>query len=59
MRYGQAREAQASQRRVRLNAGSHSFDLTLAFAPQQSILLRVSSAGVELLPVDFDPTPTQ
>ena len=58
MRYGQALDAAASQRRIRLNAGSHSFDLTLAFAPQQSILLRVSSAGVESLPIDFDPTQT-
>jgi len=59
MRYGQALEAKASQQRIRLNLGRHAFDLTLAFAPQQSILLRASPAGVELLPIDFDAIPTQ
>ena len=57
MRYGQALDAGASERRIQINIGSHSFDLMLAFKPQQSILLRVSSTSIETIPIDFDPNP--
>jgi hypothetical protein len=59
MRYGQALDAGACERRIQLNIDRHSFDLTLSFAPQQSLLLRLSSAGVELISVDFDTNPTR
>ncbi|MEI7844952.1 MAG: glycosyl hydrolase [Chloroflexota bacterium] len=58
IRYGQALETTACERPIKLNIGSQSFELTLKFAPQQSVLLQVSAAGVKQMPVDFDPIPT-
>lgn len=58
IRYGQALETTASERSIQLNIGSQTFTLTLEFAPQLSILLQVSPAGLKQIPFDFDPNPT-
>ncbi len=58
MRYGQALETGACERHIQINIGSQSFDQKLEFAPQQSILLQVSSTGIQPLSMEFDPNST-
>ncbi len=54
MRQGQAVVDATVERKIRIAVGSQTFDVDLVFAPQQSLLLRVSRAGVERLALEFD-----
>ncbi|MGC8894634.1 MAG: hypothetical protein ACP5QG_07295 [candidate division WOR-3 bacterium] len=49
MRYVQSSEAIATKRMVRLRFGKFDREFLLDFRPQQSILLRVSSEGLDFI----------
>jgi len=55
MRYGQSADAIAARKKIRLNFGGFSGEISLDFGPHQSLLVRASRAGVDFIDIEYFP----
>jgi len=55
MRYGQSADAIAARKKIRLNFGGFSGEISLDFRPHQSLLVRASRAGVDFIDIEYFP----